>query len=199
MAQRTHTGLVAAQLAAHRVAGRRRPTPLDELTVVVKTFERPRTVRRFVASARRLHPGLRIVVVDDSREPQEVPGAELLALPFDSGLSAGRNAGLKRVATPYVLIADDDLVLYRGTRLREALALLASERRIDIMGGRLIDLPFRRRLPKEWQFDAIFPPGREPVHARGERLAGLRVVNKVPNFFLAHTDRLRLVPWDDEL
>src|SRR5206468_3533420 len=88
-----------------------------ELTALVKTFERPPILRRLVSSIKRLYPALRVVIVDDSRKPSRLPGTETIVMPYDSGISAGRNEGLKHVTTPYVLVLDDDFIFFRRTRL----------------------------------------------------------------------------------
>ena len=44
-----------------------------DITVVVKTFERPECLRRLVSSIRRFYPGIPVFVVDDSREALEPP------------------------------------------------------------------------------------------------------------------------------
>jgi len=168
-----------------------------QLTALVKTFERPRIVRRLVASIQRLYPELGIVVVDDSRKPTHLAGVNTIAMPYDSGIAAGRNEGLRHVTTPYVLVLDDDFVFYRHTRLGPPLALMEEHAQIDIMGGRLIDLPFfrTRALP----FGQIFPTAATPLAPLGSVIGGLRVVDKVPTFFIARRDRLALVPWDARL
>jgi hypothetical protein len=73
------------------------------VTAVIKTFQRPRQVRRLVASMHRVQPDLDILVIDDDRTPTAIPGTELLAMPFNSGISAGRNAALRQIETPYFL------------------------------------------------------------------------------------------------
>src|SRR5690349_8798423 len=120
-----HDALVAVQLA---VAGRVPVAPAhdvdDRLTIVIKTFERPRTIERLVDSIRRMYPSVPTVVVDDSRAPRELPGVETIVLPFDQGVSIGRQTGLDRVRTPYVMMLDDDFVFFSATRLGRALAKL---------------------------------------------------------------------------
>ena len=44
------------------------PSLRDQVTICVKTFERPKTIERFVRMARKVFDG-RIVVADDSKEP----------------------------------------------------------------------------------------------------------------------------------
>ncbi|MGE5186558.1 MAG: glycosyltransferase, partial [Acidobacteriota bacterium] len=195
-------GLVAGELAARRALDSlRAPAPdssLDrELTAIVKTFERPPILARLVASIRRLYPSLPIVVADDSRQPVQLPGVETIVLPFDSGVSAGRKAALDRVRTRYVLVLDDDFIFYNATRLAPALGKLARDPRIDILGGQLVDLPYlRARRPPLGQ---IFATHAQPLVPIGSTLDGLLVCDKVANFYLARTERLRLVGWDPQL
>lgn len=193
-------GLVAVQIAACRLAEplRRRPAAddplLDQLTLVIKAFERPQSLSKLLRSIRRMYPRIAIVVVDDSRDARPLPGVETVLLPFDSGVSAGRNAGLARVRTPYAMILDDDFLFYRGTDLAAALHKLAAEPAIDILGGYVITLP-----AVEWNDSdntPIYKPGLGPP---GERVGGLERRRKVPNFYLARRERLALVGWDAAL
>lgn len=202
VARVAHAAVVGAQLSAERLAdvasgARARPELGEQVTVIVKTFERPRTLRRMVRSLRRLHPDVRIVVADDSRVPSAPEGAELVPLPYDSGVSAGRRAALARVRTPLVAVLDDDFVLHRHSDLRRPLAALAAEPAIDILGGRVINLP--RYNSFDYRRKAIFPTDKPPVHPLGTLLGGLPVYDKVPTFYVARTDRLRLVDWDPAL
>jgi hypothetical protein len=195
-------GLVAGELAARRaldvLQARAPDTSLDgELTALIKTFERPAIVARLIASIRRLYPSLPVVVADDSRDPQPLPGVETVVLPYDRGVSAGRQAGLQRVRTPYVLVLDDDFIFHAGTHLAPALDRLARIKSIDIIGGQLVDLPYLRgRRPPLGQ---IFPTRAQPLVPIGSTIDGLLVCDKVANFYVARTERLWLVGWDPAL
>lgn len=198
MAAPVHHALVAAQLA---VAGRIPVTPSrdvdDRLTIVIKTFERPLTIRRLVASIRRMYPSVPIIIVDDSREPRELPGVEMIVLPFDQGVSIGRQAGLERVRTPYVMMLDDDFVFFHATRLGRALGKLERQPRIDLLGGQLIDLPYLRF--REPPLGRIFPTSAVPREPIRSTIDGLLVCDKVSNFYIARTDAVRRVGWTPQL
>jgi glycosyltransferase involved in cell wall biosynthesis len=168
-----------------------------QLTALVKTFERPAVLRRLIASIRRTYPSLPVIVVDDSETPSTLPGVETVVLPFDSGVSAGRQAGLDRVRTPYVLVLDDDFVFLRDTALAPSLAWLAKNPNVDILGGQLIDVPLLRRRPPP--LGQIFATPVRPIVPIGSSIDGLLVCDKVANFYLARTERLRLVGWDAAL
>jgi hypothetical protein len=198
-----HRLAVSGELALNRALdaiGSRPPAGhalTSELTALVKTFERPYVVRRLAASARRLYPELAILVVDDSREPVALEGVTTIRMDYDSGVSAGRNEGLRRVETKYVLVLDDDFVFYRHTRLGPALELMERNPGIDIMGGSVVDVPLMRS--RRSPAGEIFPTDATPLVPLGSRVGGLEVVDKVPTFYIARTQRLALVGWDPEL
>lgn len=193
-----HDALVAAQLA---LAARVPVVPTREvdarLTLVIKTFERPAALRRLVASIRRMYPTVPIIVVDDSRVPTELPAVETIVLPFDQGVSAGRQAGIDRVRTPYVMMLDDDFVFYRGTQLPRVLDTLERQPRIDLVGGQLIDLPYLRF--REPPLGKIFPTRAIPKEPIRSTIDGLLVCDKVANFYVARTDAVRRVGWTPQL
>jgi glycosyltransferase involved in cell wall biosynthesis len=202
VAARVYDALVAQELLLERVLDAFAPQKgtddplLRELTVVIKTFERPDVVRRLVASIRRRYPNVRIVVVDDSRTPIRLEGAETLTLPYDSGIAAGRNAGLEQVVTKYVLMLDDDYVFSRHTRLEPALALMEEHAQIDVMGGQLVELPYYAVRPLAEAAGRIFATEAQPRVPLGSSIGGLIVCDKVPTFFIGRRDRLALVRWD---
>ena len=118
----------------------------QHLTAVIKTFERPKALQRLLTSIKRQYPSLHIIVVDDSRNPIKLDGVETIIMPYDSGVSAGRNEGLKHVTTKYILILDDDFVFDRHAGLETALAIMEDHAEIDIMGGQVVYLPFYKTL-----------------------------------------------------
>ena len=164
---------------------------------MIKTFERPRRLRSLIGSIKRLYPDLKIIVVDDGKNPQPLPGVTTHILPYDSGVGAGRSKGLSLVETKYVLNLDDDFVLHHGTGLHEAVKLMDSIGEIDIMGGMVVDLPLY--IVHDYRGAGLFDTGSRAVQAAGSRIGGLEVFDKVASFFLARTDRLRLVDWDPGL
>lgn len=61
----------------------------------------------------------------------------------------------------------------------------------------MIDLPFWMK--HRTDPNGIFPAHQTPLVPPGTRIGELVVCNKVPNFFVARTERLRLVDWTPEL
>ncbi|HEX9074677.1 MAG TPA: glycosyltransferase family 2 protein [Anaerolineae bacterium] len=200
-----YNSLIAVELAWQRVldvlpaGGKTQDQALvnRHLTAVVKTFERPQVLRRLLAGIQREYPSLQVIVVDDSRAPVRFDGVRTIVMPYDSGVSAGRNEGLKQVATKYVLVLDDDFVFYRHTALEPALALMERHPEIDIMGGQVVDLPFFETT--DYRTAALWPTEAKPTLPPGSRIGGLPVYDKVANFFIGRTDRIRLVSWEPAL
>lgn len=173
------------------------PIPAGSVTAVVKTFQRPREVRRLVASIRRVQPDLPILVVDDNRVPSQIPGTELLSVPFNSGASAGRNAALAHIRTPYFLLLDDDFVFTRRTAIATPLAVLDAHPKIDIIGGTVVNLPDFS--VHDYSGVVMEGPPAHPDLEQGTTIGGLPVYAKVPNFFLGRTETVRAVGWNDDL
>jgi hypothetical protein len=190
--------VLAAEVAAAEAASRR-PEAIDAsaVTAVIKTFERPRACARLVRSVQRRYPAMPIIVVDDSRAPCQIPGTRLVRLPFDSGVGAGRQAGLDLVDTPFLLNLDDDFLLYRGTLLGAALDALLKHPELDLVGGRVIDLPLL--ITHDFRRAALFPTAARPKIVPGTRVGPVEVLDKVPNFFLARTEAVRAVGWNPAL
>lgn len=97
------------------------PYQPESVTFVVKTFNRPRQCGVTIGGIRNHWAGCRVILVDDgdplapdwlrSMADQYIP------LPFDTGLSEGRNAGIRAATTPFVFIIDDDMHVSPRLRL----------------------------------------------------------------------------------
>lgn len=198
VARPAYHALLAAEAAAASLVSRRpEPVETSEVTAMIKTFERPRACARLVLSLRRLYPAMPIIVVDDSLHPAPIHGATLVRLPFDSGVGAGRQAGLDQVQTKFLLNLDDDFLLYRRTNLGAALDALLRHRELDLVGGRVIDLPLF--ITHDFRQASLFATGAQPKIAPGTRFGLVEVLDKVPNFFLARTEAVRAVGWNPRL
>lgn len=193
--------LVRMELICERVLDSLSPVreagELEDLTAVIKTFERPRKLKRLVSSIKRRYPCLSIIVVDDSESPTTLAGVQTIGMPFDSGVSAGRNAGLAHVETNYVVMLDDDFVFNRHTNLADAYRKIAGNPVIDILAGEVIYLPLR--IVHDYEGAGLFPSDRTPLYPAGSTISGLKVMNKVPNFYIGRAARIRQVGWDNRL
>jgi glycosyltransferase involved in cell wall biosynthesis len=171
--------------------------PSQQITAIVKTFNRSSELTQLVKSIQRVQPDIAVIIADDSDSPSYFPGITTLDLPYNSGISIGRNMALDAVETPYILLLDDDFVFYRKTQIAQALHVMQQTPEIDIMGGKVIDLPQYRA---NYYHTTAFPWSVNAVRkCKDNTLAGLPVYDKVANFFIGRTESLRKVGWDPEL
>lgn len=181
----------------------------SNLTAIIKTFERPNALDRLVRSLREYYPQLHVIVADDSRSPEPRNDVEHICLPFDVGVSAGRNLLVDHVRTPYFLLLDDDFEVTADTNLANLLAI-ASKADVSLAGGNLLNcywtrtLVWRRRLQQaEFRFHGLIEreadelrllPGNRGLHD------GYAICDVVQNFFVAHTESIRAMGgWDPDL
>ncbi len=170
---------------------------LEQITAVIKTFERPEKLHTLVKSIKRLYPSLHLIVVDDSETPAHIDGVENIHLPYDVGVSAGRQAGLDAVKTEYVLNLDDDYIFNRHTDLLSSLKYLNSNLNVDIVAGRVLYLPYYTEL--DYRSNPLMKNDRSGIVPKGSDIGGLIAFEKTANFWLARTDRIRDLGWDKGL
>lgn len=178
-----------------------------DVTVLVKTFERPDALRRLLSSIRSFYPRLPIVVVDDSADPLEpVPESitRYVHASYNSlGAAGGRNLGLTHVQTPYVLVCDDDMVFERRTDVGRMLFRLETSS-FDVVSCVWLDFdPWRGICRGVRRFEGTLDiEDGVLVHrlgaTRGE-IDGLPVYDVVHQFFVASVERLGPAPWDADL
>lgn len=199
------TAVTSAMLAVAAARDRRRfgmPSAAERadvaehVTIVVKTFLRPRTCRRFLRSARTVFDG-RIVVVDDSPVPMAPTDdrVDVVAMPFDSGVAAGRNRGLAEVDTEFTLVTDDDHVFTAATRIGTAVDYLRRNPEVDIVGLALGRLP--QRIAEDLQPERMVEGSLPPLRPNGELIDGLPVRLIVAPNYVARTASLRRIGWDE--
>ncbi|PPH04684.1 glycosyl transferase [Rathayibacter sp. AY1F6] len=93
---------------------------------------------------------LDVVCVGNGWEPDGLPeGVRALALPENLGIPAGRNAGVDAVAGEYLFFLDDDARIPSARFLVDAVALLASNRRIGLVQPR-VDSTDGTPSPRRW-------------------------------------------------
>lgn len=170
---------------------------MQNITIVVKTFQRPNCLNRFLESVIPLnHP---IIIVDDSFKENKINVKKNLNItyiktPFDIGLSAGRNLGLKFVQTEYVVICDDDFVFYEESNLDCFVESLSKG--FDLIGG-VFEEPKGIR-----HFEGCLELVDTSLYTKKEKkgeIQGVPVYDFVHNFFMARTEKIKKFPWDAEL
>jgi GT2 family glycosyltransferase len=125
-------------------AGRRK---VPELAIATTAFLRPEMIRRFVVSAREHLPECAIHVAEQSAPEDGVNadfyrenGVNVLHVGFDAGLSKSRNATVKTITCPYILLCDDDVVFRPDTDPSLAIDLLERFPDLAFVGGRMRDI-----------------------------------------------------------
>ena len=170
-------------------------------TVCIKTLVRPKPLERLLAST--LGHGLPILVADDSPEEEQqesrkvsrgFPGVRFLALPHDVGLSAGRNAMLDEIDTPYFVMMEDDFVLTERSNLRDLVAHVEGGL-FDLVGGTVLHhgaLSHYEGFIEVRNNTLELTPIKHPVQ-------GPTACDITFNFLAGKTDLIRRVRWDDRL
>jgi GT2 family glycosyltransferase len=179
---------------------------LSQTTAIIKTFQRPECLNRLIRSIRKYYPELRVLVGDDGIQPSPCDGEEVeyFRLPVDIGLSAGRNALLEQVKTPYFLLLDDDVEFYRRTTI-EHLIRIVDQGCLDIAAGNCRKTKRKLLLlrSKPQPFHGLFDFRDNELrlvcghHGQGD---GYLLCDIAHNFYVARADAIRTMgAWDPEL
>ena len=179
------------------------------IDIIIKSFMRPTILRQCVESVRRFYDH-RIIVADDStnfHNPLDGLNVEVCRLPYDVGLSAGRNYLVKQVRSPLFLLLDSDFLLtdeHTIERLHEVLEETNSTLTAGLLWDAGVDSPrsyyghYSRQGPKT--VINYYDPRRTHFEETksGIRYCGCRFTE---NFFLARTeDFLQYrIHWDESL
>ena len=168
------------------------------ITAVVTTFESKGILEKCIESIKKHHKDMRIIVVDNSKTISHIDGVRTIALPFDSGLSASRNAGILHVQTPYTLITDDDQILLEPNSVKKLYDSLVSNK-LDIVGGESISSVYKTSM--KYFGKIIQTPGKIVVTNEITKILedGTEIVDLTLNFFVSKTETLKKLKWRSEL
>ena len=193
------------------LTGNKKPTDeevkdvCENVTFIYKSFERQKLAKRLYKSIQSYYPGVKVVIADDSAKPLELTGEnlEIIQLPFNSGLSVGLNRALERVTTPFVVRMDDDQLLTPFTRIEKQLNFLKEHEEVDLVGILLNHLPKYRSLKNEAELYYKQPMNYAPKKLLIPHLTEIDethiVVGKAPNTFVARTDKIKEIGYDDNI
>lgn len=179
---------------------------LDDITIIIPTFHRRGYLFDCLAGIRENLPECDVIVVsDDGVIPQT---ANEIYLPYDSGLTAKRNAGVARVQTKYTLMGCDDFDFSTDDVRRGIIDMhsILSESEIDI--GREIDVVCGRVNDRAYEGFLEYFSGEYIMEHRLDfrsppayRMKPFLIwkIDIAANYFLARTDVLSVVPWDESI
>ncbi len=167
---------------------------LSDVTILVTTFLRPGYLGECLRGIAENLPECKAVVAADDCDltwNKYLPNDQWIQLPFDSGLTAKRNATVNLSKTVYSLLASDDFD-FRSTRegIEKMVLFLDQNPDVDVVVGRVNN--------KEYEGLLEYVPGEyikehrvKPMHS------GPTQIDIGINYFLARTEVLREVPWDE--
>ncbi len=181
---------------------------MNDVTIAIKTFERPQSLENLLVSIRRFYPSIPIMIADDSRKPSahdmasRFSNLEYIPLCFDVGLSTGRNALLSRIRTKYFVLCDDDFIFDERTQLENFQKIL-QETDIELVGGFFHDITETGEFAKTHLYagDLVLDSSRN-LHMVVLNPNGRFIrCDIVPNFFMADTEAVRRKTggWDPRL
>ncbi|KAL1277819.1 hypothetical protein QQF64_024492 [Cirrhinus molitorella] len=173
----------------------------SQVTIATKTFLRYDELNILIESIRQFYPDIKIIIADDSLEPQNVTGYNLehYIMPPTQGWFAGRNLAISQVTTKYFLWVDDDYIFSNNTQIEKFVEIMEKVPELDVVGGAVGKDQFFFRLKYE-EGDEEEGGCLRRLHRRKFQsvpgLDGCFFVDGVVNYFLARTDAVRRVGFD---
>ncbi|MCJ8729062.1 hypothetical protein PDJAM_G00012360 [Pangasius djambal] len=172
----------------------------SQVTITTKTFLRYDELNILINSIRQFYPKIKIIIADDSLEPQNVNGYNLehYIMPPAQGWFAGRNLAISQVTTKYVLWVDNDFMFNNNTRIESFVEIMEKVPELDVVGGGVETNQFLFRLQYE-EGDEEEGGCLRRFHRQIQSVPGLNgcfFADGVVNYFLARTDAVRRVGFD---
>lgn len=191
--------------------GRKKPDQSEidlvrkNVTIIFKSFERQKMAKRLYKNIQSYYPGVRVIIADDSSKPLDLQGDSLqvIQLPFNSGLSFGLNRALEKVETPYVMRMDDDELLTVKTCLGAQVKFLEMHPEVDLVGFCTLTAIRCKNPDEEVSKFTSFSMKGAPKPLRIPHMTQIDgnhfVMGKVPNLYVARTDKVRSIGWDENI
>jgi len=195
----------------------------DKLSIGIKTFCRPKALyfclNNFALLEKYL--GIQIIIADDSnekykkenqniintlKEKNEKINIKYLDLPFDTGLSYGRNRIVEKCETDYIMIIDDSRTININTQIFEMVNFL-EETKYDLIGG----IIRKRKISINSHYSGIFTNIKNvnnkilidikkiKKQIKNNYLKNVFETNICLNVFVARTKALLETKWCEEL
>jgi GT2 family glycosyltransferase len=184
--------------------------PLFNVDILIKTFLRPNCLQRLVDSILSRYPNAHLNIADDGEPDEsmrryykdlEARGHQIRLLPFNVGISSGRNSLVEASTRPYLLLLDDDVVFTNQTRIETLTEVLEADQSLGVAGGSLLDRGTELRsyefvMRIEDRLLHYYPIRRETRLIAGHACFDTEIVL---NFCLFRREVLSTTRWDDSL
>lgn len=198
--------------------------------ILIKSFIRFQSLRRLVDSIERYYPGVTIRIVDDSPNDKQSAGftphnlrlilqeedrfrhslskkdhIHYYKLPFDVGLSAGRNYLLRHCETKYFVLMEDDFEISQETDLARLERVISSREDIVIAAGGTYENErrYRKQIGEMRQIEDALIRYTYGNRAPKEVVGGLKCVpcRFTQNFFMGNLELFKKynIKWEEKI
>lgn len=186
---------------------------MKDLTFIIVTFLRDEYLFECIKSLRKTYGWeCSILVGENNKKTKEKEDflkenkAKYYKLPFDSGVTKGRNKLIKKVKTKYVCVGDDDFYYDKNAKVDELLNLI-KEKDMDLVGGRIREGSVKnyqgfieigenflkyRKIPEE-EIEKVLLYNQTHKKKRAIRC------DITFNFFVVKTSVCREITWDEKI
>jgi len=178
---------------------------MKNLTAIIVTFLRDEYLYVCVDSLLKQYPDINIIIGDqnpseEKKERFESLGIQYVELEYDCGLCKARNELIKLVNMDYVLIGDDDFMYNDEAKVDIMLKWIEQNNDIDLIGGLVRESGHIKNYQgfiqeKEDKKCFIYKA------LDNDKILGSSIhqVDLTFNFFVAKTEAVRAVQWDEQI
>lgn len=195
------------------------------VTICIKTIYRSKLLETNLSEIRRHLPKIKIIVADDSDDEYKLKNKEVISkfenieyldLPYDSGLSYGRNKAVEKVNTKYTIIMDDSRTITNVDKIFELAKYLDSNDEYSLICGNVLE---RGNINGKYTFlfrvndkakvkNSIKNNDKVEIKIQHKKIADLEVIDDDlelyqthvgVNCFIAKTPILKKYKWDNKL
>jgi GT2 family glycosyltransferase len=188
-----------------------------DVAIGIKTFMREENFFKVIDSIEKFFPySYRLYIADDSGSISDEKeylyqqlgsrGHVIMRLPFNGGLSVGRNAIIRQVKEKYVLIMDDDICLVDADSIKKMKKVLDSAENIGLCAGVIYQENgeyfggeiYSKGLSLEIDRSLLF---RHRATKNLSKVNGIifNYADQVVNFFLAKSEVFKDISWDNRI
>jgi len=192
------------------------PEKRTDIAIGIKTFLREASLFETLdAIAKHFPYPHKLYIADDGGttdekeyryQKLEAAGHAIIRLPFNCGISVGRNEIVKRITEKYLLLMDDDIVLQDRESIEHMKTVLDSDKDIGLCSGMLFgkngehigNESYQKGLRFEIDRGILF---RYPAHKEIHKTNGSMYIlaEQVVNFFIAKKEIFDEVRWDNRI